>query len=50
MAERFRARAERQVDTDTAEQAWNEGLQMSTDDAVAYALSHEPSSSDQRRG
>ena len=50
MTERFRARAAQQVDPDTAEQAWNEGLQMSTDDAVAYALSHEPPSSDRRLG
>ena len=33
-----RAQAEQQLDRDAAEQAWNEGLSMSTDEAIAYAL------------
>jgi hypothetical protein len=33
-----RARAEQQLDQDMAEQAWNEGLRMTTDEAIGYAL------------
>ena len=40
--EAVRARAEQRIDPLTAQQAWNEGFQMTTEEAIAYALQAQP--------
>jgi tetratricopeptide (TPR) repeat protein len=40
--EAVRAQAEQRIDPLTAQQAWNEGLQMTTEEAIAYALQAQP--------
>jgi len=40
--EAVRAQAEQHIDPLTAQQTWNEGLQMTTEEAIAYALQAQP--------
>ena len=40
--EAVRAQAEQRIDPLTAQQAWKEGLQMTTEEAIAYALQAQP--------
>ncbi len=41
-SEAVRAQAEQRIDPLTAQRAWNEGLQMTTEEAIAYAFPAQP--------